>query len=122
MRAKGFPGTDPLTNDRMMNEITADQSAIVAAISALREKEAASLEEIGFLLGIGPGSVSQYLSGVSGTSLTNYLRIARALGYRCRLVLEKVDTPSDASPPVSRQKILPPRELELARARQRTGS
>jgi transcriptional regulator with XRE-family HTH domain len=122
MRAKGFPGTDPLTNDRMMSEIAVDQDAIVAAISSLREKEAASLEEIGFLLGIGPGSVSQYLSGVSGTSLTNYLRIARALGYRCRLVFERVDAPTEGSSPASNQKILPPRELELGRARQRSGS
>ena len=122
MRAKGFPGTDPLTNDRMTSEIAADQNAIVAAISSLREKEAASLEEIGFLLGIGPGSVSQYLSGVSGTSLTNYLRIARALGYRCRLVFERVDAPNEGSSPASNQKILPPRELELRRARQRSDS
>lgn len=119
MRAKDFPGTDPLTNDRMMSEIAADQKAIVAGISSLREKESASLEEVGFLLGIGSGSISQYLSGACGTSLTNYLRIARALGYRCRMVFERVDSPSDSSSPASDQKILPPRELEMRRARSR---
>lgn len=78
MRAKGFPGTDALTNERMMRELAADQRAVVDAISSLREKESANLEEVGFLLGIGAGQISQYLSGVAATSLTKTICASRA--------------------------------------------
>lgn len=116
MRAKDFPGTDRRTNDQLLNEITADEKAIVAAIRSLREKEAVSLEEIGFLLGVGAGQISRYLSGSCGTTLTNYLRIARALGYRCRLVFERLDEAGPDSRPASDERILPQRGLQLRRA------
>lgn len=64
------------------------------AVSLLREQEAVSLEEIGFVLGVGPGQISRYLSDACGTTLKNYLRIARALGYRCRIVFEKLEEDS----------------------------
>lgn len=115
MRAKDFPGTDRRTNDQLVNEITADEKAIVAAIRSLREKEAVSLEEIGFLLGVGAGQISRYLSGSCGTTLTNYLRIVRALGYRCRVVFERLEEAGD-SRTASDQKIPPHRVLHVRRA------
>jgi hypothetical protein len=42
-------------------------------------------------LGTDPAQLSRYLSGSRITSLTNYLRIIRALGYRFKAVFEKVD-------------------------------
>lgn len=116
MRTKDFPGTDRRTSDQLVNEIAADEKAIVAAIRSLREKEAVSLEEIGFLLGVGAGQISRYLSGSCSTTLTNYLRIVRALGYRCRLVFERLDEASPDSRPASDQKISPQRVLHLRRA------
>lgn len=115
MRAKNFPGTDRRTNDQLVNEITADEKAIVAAIRSLREKEAVSLEEIGFLLGVGAGQISRYLSGSCGTTLTNYLRIVRALGYRCRVVFERLEEAGADARTASDQKIPPHRVLHVRR-------
>jgi transcriptional regulator with XRE-family HTH domain len=86
-----FPGTDRVTSDRLASDVATDEKAIIDAISELRQKESASLEAIGFLLGADPGQLSRYLKGTCSTSMTNYLRIARALGYRCRIRLEKAD-------------------------------
>lgn len=107
MRAKDFPGTDPNTNDKFLKDVAANQQAIVAAISSLRQHEAVSLEEIGFLLGVQAGQISRYLNGTCGTTLTNYLRIVRALGYRCQIVLERLDETDSTTPPASLQKIAP---------------
>lgn len=71
-------------------DVAADEKSIIEAIASLRQKE--SLEVIGFLLGADPAQISRHLKGTRRTTLTNYLRIARALGYRCRIVLEKAET------------------------------
>lgn len=93
-----FPGTDPETSDRFTQEIAADENEFVSGLRKLRADEAVSLEAVGFLLGINPGQLSRYLKGNSSTTLTNYLRIARAMGYRTRIVFEKVDNASEADP------------------------
>ncbi len=83
-----FPGADPEVSDQFALDVAADEKAIVDAIAALRE-ETSSLEAIGYLLGTDPAQISRHLRGVSSTTLTNYIRIARALGYRCKIVLER---------------------------------
>lgn len=112
-RPKDFPGTDPLTNGQLVNDITADERAIIAAIRALRERDAVSLEEIGFVLGVAPGQISRYLTGAAPTTLKNYLRIIRALGYRCRMVFEKLDESRSNARPTSEQRLSPRRVLHL---------
>jgi transcriptional regulator with XRE-family HTH domain len=93
MRAKGFPGTDDQTGAQFVKDVCDDERAILEAIRSVRQEQALSLEEIGFLLGVGAGQISRYLRGNRGTTLVNYLRITRALGYRFCVVLEKVDEP-----------------------------
>ena len=85
-----FPGTDLNTSQKFEADVAADEKAIVEAIAGLRHKE--SLEVIGYLLGADPAQISRHLKGSRSTTLTNYIRIARALGYRCKIVLEKADT------------------------------
>jgi transcriptional regulator with XRE-family HTH domain len=111
MRAKDIPGTDRRTNDQLLNDIAADEKAIVTALRSLREQEAVSLEEIGFVLGVGAGQISRYLNGSCGTTLKNYLRIARALGYRCRVVFERQEDDDTAPQATSEQKISPHKVL-----------
>jgi hypothetical protein len=94
---RNFPGVDRDASDRLAGEVAADEKAMIDAIAALRQKEASTLEAIGFLMGTDPGQISRYLKGTSSTTLTNYIKIARALGYRSRLVLEKADAPGGAS-------------------------
>ena len=80
---------------------------MIDSISELRQQEASSLEAIGYLMGADPAQLSRYLKGTRSTTLTNYLRIARALGYRTRLVLEKADSTGAASQALSNLKIAP---------------
>lgn len=86
-----FPGVDRKTAEQLASDVAEDERAVCEQLSALRGMEGASLEAVGFLLGSDPARISRYLKGTSRTSLTNYIRIARALGYRSRLVLEKAD-------------------------------
>ena len=86
-----FPGADRETSDSFARDVAIDEKAMIDAISDLRQKEASSLEAIGYLMGSDPAQLSRYLKGTRSTTLTNYIRIARALGYRSRLVLEKAD-------------------------------
>ena len=85
-----FPGADRETSQQLENDVAADEIAIIEAIASLRQKQ--SLESIGFLLGADPAQLSRHLKGTRSTTLTNYIRIARALGYRCKVVLEKAET------------------------------
>ncbi len=85
---RNFPGAASEISDQFALDVAADEKAIVDAIAALRG-EASSLEAIGYLLGTDPAQISRHLRGVSSTTLTNYIRIARALGYRCKIVLER---------------------------------
>jgi hypothetical protein len=88
---RNFPGAAPEVSDQFASDVAADEKAIVGAIAALRG-EASSLEAIGYLLGTDPAQISRHLRGVSNTTLTNYIRIARALGYRSKIVLERAET------------------------------
>ena len=88
---RNFPGTERTTSDGHARDVAIDEKAMIDAISELRQKESSSLEAIGYLMGADPAQLSRYLKGTHSTTLTNYLRIARALGYRSRLVLEKAD-------------------------------
>ena len=88
---RNFPGAAPEVSDQFALDVAADEKAIVDAIAAVRG-EASSLEAIGYLLGADPAQISRYLKGVSSTTLINYIRIARAMGYRCKIVLEQTKT------------------------------
>lgn len=88
---RNFPGAALEVSDQFALDVAADEKAIVGAIAALRG-EASSLEAIGCLLGTDPTQISRYLRGVSSMTLTNYIRIARALGYRPKIVLERAKT------------------------------
>lgn len=105
---RNFPGTDQATSDRYAREVAEDEAAFVAAIREARQEKSASLEAIAFLLGAEAAQLSRHLKGASSTGLTNYLRIARALGYRCRIVLEKADEGAHADP-LTEMKIVPPK-------------
>lgn len=87
-----FPGTDSGTSDALAAEVSDDLSAIIAALRQLRQRKSLSLEELGFLLGCDGARLSRQLKGIGSITLSNYLRIARALGYRCRITLEKADS------------------------------
>lgn len=91
MRVKDFPGADDQTNRKFAKDVLDQEKAIVEAIRCVRQKEEVSLEEIGFLMGVGAGQISRFLSGSYSTTLANYLRIARALGYRFRVELERIE-------------------------------
>jgi len=106
-----FPGTDSETSDRFAREVAADEEAIIDAVREVREQESVKLEEISFLLGVGPNQLSRYLKRTCLISLTNYMRIARALGYRCRIVLERADTHGEASDHLANVRISPHKVL-----------
>jgi hypothetical protein len=106
MRGRDFPGTDEQTNERLATDVARDEEAMIGAIAELRRSSAASNEAIGFLLGTGPGQISRYLNGAAGVTLTNYIRIARALGYRCKMVLEKAEPPARGAAPLSELKLV----------------
>ena len=108
---RNFPGTELEISRQFEADVTADEKAIIEAIAALRQKE--SLEAIGFLLGADPAQISRHLKGTRSTTLTNYIRIARALGYRCKIVLEKAETSSGAGDILSNLKIAPHKVLNV---------
>jgi hypothetical protein len=88
---RNFPGAAPEVSNQFALDVASDEKAIVDAIAALRG-EASSLGAIGYLLGTDPAQISRHLRGVRSTTLTNYIRIARALGYRSKIVLERAET------------------------------
>lgn len=81
----------------MMRDVEADEQAAIAAIKELRRADGISFEAIGFMLGTGGQQISKYLNQSASITLTNYLRIARSLGYRCRIVLDRVEESSEVS-------------------------
>ena len=99
-RTRDFPGADRETNERLTLDVARDEEGIIAEILELRRTNPISLEAIGFLLGADPSQISRYLNGTSSVTLTNYIRIARALGYRCRMVLELADIGPRNTPPL----------------------
>jgi transcriptional regulator with XRE-family HTH domain len=106
-RTRNFPGTDETTSQRMALDVAQDEEAIIHSVLELRRTNPMSLEAMGFLLGTGAGQISRYLNRSAGVTITNYLRIARALGYRCRIVLEKADASQPGHQPLSDLKIEP---------------
>jgi AraC-like DNA-binding protein len=99
-RTRDFPGADRETSERLAFDVARDEKAIINEILELRREKPMSLEAIGFLLGADPSQISRYLNRTSGVTLTNYLRIARALGYRRRIALEAADeSPGDTPLP-----------------------
>jgi len=100
-RTRDFPGTDHETSERLALEVAHDEEAIISEILELRRTNQMSLEAIGFLLGTDPSQISRYLKGNSSVTLTNYLRIARALGYRCRITFEPADSEGAGKAPLS---------------------
>ena len=91
----------------MALDVAQDEEAIIHSVMELRRTSPMSLEAMGFLLGTGAGQISRYLNRSAGVTLTNYLRIARALGYRCRIVLEKADGSQPGHQPLSDLRIEP---------------
>jgi transcriptional regulator with XRE-family HTH domain len=106
-RTRDFPGTDDETSERLALEVAHDEEAMIHEILELRRTNPMSLEAIGFLLGTDPSQISRYLKGNSSVTLTNYLRIARALGYRCRIVFEPADAGKSGKAPLSDLRIAP---------------
>jgi transcriptional regulator with XRE-family HTH domain len=95
---RNFFGMDPEISDRLSKDVANDERAILDSLAQLREQESASLEAVAFMLGNSPGRLSGYLKGSTTTSLTNYLRIARALRYRSKIIFERADSDSSSEP------------------------
>jgi hypothetical protein len=105
MCRRDFPGLDRDTSDRLSADVASDENAILQEIGERRRLSTVSLEAIGYLIGSDPAQLSRYLKGTCGVTLINYLRIARALGYRARIVLEKVDAGGAEANPAAALKI-----------------
>ena len=91
----------------MALDVAQDEEAIIHSVLELRRSNPISLEAMGFLLGTGAGQISRYLNRSAGVTITNYVRIARALGYRCRIVLERADTLQPDHQPLAELRIEP---------------
>ena len=115
-RTRDFPGTDPETSQRLALDVAADEKMIIGKILERRQENPMSLEAIGFMLGADPSQISRYLNGTSGVTLTNYLRIARALGFRCRIVLEPAG-PGPGTTSLSDLRIAPHKVCNVRRTR-----
>jgi len=115
-RTRDFPGADHETSERLAFDVAGDEKAIINEVLELRRENPMSLEAIGFLLGADPSQISRYLNGTSSVTLTNYLRIARALGFRCRVVLEAADV-SIGTTPWSNMRIEPHKVSNVRRPR-----
>jgi transcriptional regulator with XRE-family HTH domain len=107
MRAcnRHFPGTDDDASARMAREVENDEGAMLQQLRDLRQQQGASLESLGFLLGADPAQVSRYLKGTANVPLVTYLRIARALGRRCRITLEPAEAGSAGAGPLGELRI-----------------
>jgi transcriptional regulator with XRE-family HTH domain len=115
-RTRDFPGTDHETSERLAREVARDEEAIINEILEIRRTSSMSLEAIGFMLGADPSQISRYLNRSSSVTLTNYLRIARALGYRCRIVVEPADADGSGDAPLSDLKIASHKVLNARRS------
>lgn len=102
---RDFPGLDRETSDRLSRDVTSDEQAILDEIGERRRVSSVSLEAIGYLIGSDPAQLSRCLKGSCSMTLTNYLRIARALGYRAKVTLEKADPGSADITPAAGLKI-----------------
>lgn len=100
-----FPGVDRETSDRLALDVKTDEEVMIKSIADLRRSSSVSLEAIGYLLGSDPARISRYLRDSGSVSLLNYLRIARALGYRCKIIFEKADSSGLKMDPLQELKI-----------------
>lgn len=91
MRVRDFPGLNAQTSATMLRDVEQDEAAFIDALSRLRRENKISLEALAYVLGMAGGHISRYLKQGTNMSLVNYLRISRALGYRCRIQFERVD-------------------------------
>ena len=94
-RKLDFPGVDNCTSKKLSRDVAEDREAVLQAVQNLRKKEEMSLEEVSFVLGAHAGQLSRQFKGDVSMTLTSYLRLVRALGYRCQVTFTKV--PSDTS-------------------------
>ena len=115
-RTRDFPGTDHETSQRLALDVADDEKLIINEILERRQENPMSSEAIGFMLGADPSQISRYLNGTSGVTLTNYLRIARALGFRCRIVLEPAG-PGPGTTSLSDLRIAPHKVCNVRRTR-----
>lgn len=81
----------------MARDVDADEQAALTSIAKLRQSSSISLETIGFMIGTGGNHISRYFNRTASISLNNYLRIARSLGYRCKIVFERVDDKNEVT-------------------------
>ena len=116
-RTRDFPGTDHETSQRLALDVADDEKLIINEILERRQENPMSLEVIGFyaLEPIQP-YFPLILNGTSGVTLTNYLRIARALGFRCRIVLEPAG-PGPGTTSLSDLRIAPHKVCNVRRTR-----
>ncbi|HLG83199.1 MAG TPA: helix-turn-helix transcriptional regulator [Bradyrhizobium sp.] len=99
MTARNFPGLDDESSERMASDVIRDERDLIGSLAQLRQVNGISLETLAFMLGTAGGHLSRYLKGGGSITLTNYLRIARALGYRCKVMFERID--DGGSPPMN---------------------
>lgn len=91
MTIRKFQGLDEANSGRMDADVACDERDMIEALAQLRHTAGIGLETLAFMLGTASGHVSRRLKHGGNINLTNYLQIARALGYRARIVFEKVD-------------------------------
>lgn len=96
-RLRKFPGTDAHAGAKMSLDVDADEQAALNNLAKLRQNKAITLETIGFMLGTAGNHISRYFNRTASITLSNYMRIARSLGYRCKITFEPVDEKGEVS-------------------------
>lgn len=91
MIATRFQGLDDVESDQMASEVAHDELLMLDALAQQRRSAGISFETLAFMLGTAAGRISRLFDPESRISMRNYLLIARALGFRVRVVFEKVD-------------------------------
>ena len=91
MPGRKFISSDDARSRRMEEDVAHDERAFLDRLAELREGEGISLETLGFMLGTTGGHISRYLKYDGRITLVNFLRVARALGYRCDIIFKKLD-------------------------------
>jgi hypothetical protein len=91
MTLRNFHDIDEANGCRMDTDVDRDEQDMIERLASLRQTAGISLETLGFMLGTAGGHVSRQLKHGGRITLTNYVRIARALGYRSKVVFERVD-------------------------------
>jgi transcriptional regulator with XRE-family HTH domain len=86
-----FPGLEPDLSTRLAADVAADEKSIVESIAALRKHRKRAQEELAFVLGSSAGDLSRIERGLQSPTLRNVIRIARAMGFRARIVFEEAE-------------------------------